>query len=164
MMTEVERYRALALVRVRQLTEEDKTLRRWLSRVRKYGWPLFIVSLVFPIAAGVLAGGVQAAGVKAAGLQAHWAYGLIVPILSFVGAAAVAVHKGLHCETYQQGLKRTIQSIRSIIENYEVIAAVSDEEVVEAFREAEARLRDLRATTNDVPPMRLGKLHDLVTG
>jgi hypothetical protein len=147
-MTEVERYRALALVRVRQLTEEDETLRRWLSTVRLFGWPLFIVGLVFPIAAGV---------------QALGDYGLNVPILSFLGAAAVAVHKGLHCDTYQQGLKRTIQSIRSIIENYEVIAAVIDEEVVEAFRGAEARLRDLRATSDDLPPMRLSKFHELLT-
>lgn len=75
-------------------------------------------------------------------------------MFSFIGAAAVALHRGLNCDAYQSAYKRTTQAVRSIIEDYECISTVADERVADALKKAEARLHELRATSNDVPPRR----------
>jgi hypothetical protein len=144
MAVDVEGYRRLARIRVAQLADEDEVLRRWLVSVRFFGWPLFIISLVCPIAVG---------SVSLSGLLGSWAK-VTVPILSFLGAAAIALHRGLHCETYQQGLKHTILSIRSIVEDFETISVTPGPQVVAEFKKAEARLRDLRRRGGDLPPKR----------
>ena len=148
MANDISLHRKLAQVRAKQLADEDEILRRWLVRVRLFGWPLLILSLVFPVAAGSLA-------------LLDDKYKALVAFLSFAGAAAIAVHGGLHCETYQQALKRTIQTIRSIIEDYESVAALSDAEVVAAFKRTEARLQELRANSTDLPPKRLRKFEEM---
>lgn len=138
---DIERYRRFAAMRVAQLEDEDRSLRRWLLWVRLGSWPLQIISIVFPVAAGSIA------------LDSTSQAGL-VSTFSFIGAAAIALHRGLNCEAYQSALKRTTQAVRSIIEDYECIAALADEKVADALRKAEARLHELRATSNDVPPRR----------
>jgi hypothetical protein len=151
-MEDVERYRRLAALRVEQLTDEDETLRGWLKWVRRFGWPLLVLALVCPVAAG----SVSVSDV----LMAGESKAVAAAVLSFLGAAAVALHRGLHCETYQQALKRTIQSVRSITEDFEVIAAAPEADVPSEYRKAEARLRELRATSSDLPPRRRRKLRE----
>lgn len=146
MAQDVERYRSFAATRVDQLGSEDITLRRWLLLVRLGSWPLQFISIVFPVAAGSFS------------ISDNVTY---VPLLSFVGAAAVALHRGLNCDSYQSALKRTTQAVRSIIEDYECIAALADEKVADALKKAEARLHELRATSNDVPPRRRQSLRSL---
>ncbi|CAH0495054.1 hypothetical protein [Novosphingobium sp. CECT 9465] len=142
MPADIERYRQFAASRVEQLEHEDRSLRRWLIMVRIGSWPLQIISIVFPVAAGSF---------SLADLPADSA---LVPMFSFIGAAAVALHRGLNCDAYQSAYKRTTQAVRSIIEDYECISAVADEKVADALKKAEARLHELRATSNDVPPRR----------
>lgn len=146
---DVERYRTFAAVRVNQLDSEDTSLRRWLLMVRLGSWPLQIVSIVFPVAAGSFS------------ISGFANDATLVPLFSFVGAAAVALHRGLNCDAYQSALKRTTQAVRSIIEDYECIAALADEKVADALKKAEARLHELRATSNDVPPRRRQSLGNL---
>lgn len=146
---DVGRYRAFAALRVDQLEHEDGSLRQWLLFVRLGSWPLQLISIVFPVAAGSF---------SIADLGAD---STLVPLFSFVGAAAVALHRGLNCDAYQSALKRTTQAVRSIIEDYECIAALPDEKVADALRKAEARLHELRATSNDVPPRRRQSLRNL---
>ena len=133
MSEEVTRYRHFAAIRVEQLGYEDESLRRQLFWVRVGSWPLQLISIVLPVAAGSVALSTTDDSYVAA--------------LSFVGAAAVALHRGLNCEAYQSALKRTTQAVRSIIEDYEC--------------KAEARLHELRATSNDVPPRRRQKILQL---
>jgi hypothetical protein len=140
MPEEISRYRQFAALRVEQLQHEDDCLRSQLFWVRMGSWPLQIISIVLPVAAG-----------SVALLKDNDSY---VSALSFVGAAAVALHRGLNCEAYQSGLKRMTQAVRSIVEDYECIGALADEKVAEALRKAEARLHELRATSIDVPPKR----------
>lgn len=147
MSEEVTRYRHFAAIRVEQLGYEDESLRRQLFWVRVGSWPLQLISIVLPVAAGSVALSTTDDSYVAA--------------LSFVGAAAVALHRGLNCEAYQSALKRTTQAVRSIIEDYECIAALADEKVADALRKAEARLHELRATSNDVPPRRRQKILQL---
>ncbi|MDT0506594.1 hypothetical protein [Novosphingobium sp. MMS21-SN21R] len=146
---DVERYRTFAAVRVNQLDSEDTSLRRWLLLVRLGSWPLQLVSIVFPVAAGSFS------------ISGFANDATLVPLFSFVGAAAVALHRGLNCDAYQSALKRTTQAVRSIIEDYECIAALADEKVADALKKAEARLHELRATSNDVPPRRRQSLRNL---
>lgn len=148
MSEDVVRYRTFAAVRVDQLESEDVSLRRWLLLVRLGSWPLQLVSIVFPVAAGSFS-------ISGFGNDAT-----LVPLFSFVGAAAVALHRGLNCDAYQSALKRTTQAVRSIIEDYECIAALADEKVADALKKAEARLHELRATSNDVPPRRRQSLRN----
>lgn len=149
MATDVDRYRSFAATRVAQLDHEDRSLRNWLLWVRIGSWPLQITSIVFPVAAGSLA--LDSDG-----------QGNLVSVFSFVGAAAVALHRGLNCEAYQSALKRTTQAVRSIIEDYECLGAMPDDKVLDGLRRAEARLHELRATSNDVPPRRRRQLANLV--
>lgn len=142
MPADIARYRQFAASRVEQLEHEDRSLRRWLIMVRIGSWPLQIISIVFPVAAGSF---------SLADLPADSA---LVPMFSFIGAAAVALHRGLNCDAYQSAYKRTTQAVRSIIEDYECISALADERVADALKKAEARLHELRATSNDVPPRR----------
>ena len=53
-------------------------------------------------------------------------------------------------------------TVRSIIEDYECLGAMPDDKVVDGLRRAEARLHELRATSNDVPPRRRRQLANLV--
>lgn len=140
MSADIARYRRFAALRVEQLEQEDLSLRRQLFWVRAGSWPLQVISIVLPVAAGSIALGDHLSG--------------FVSPLSFIGAAAVALHRGLNCEAYQSALKRTTQAVRSIVEDYECIGALADEKVADALRKAEARLHELRATSNDVPPRR----------
>jgi hypothetical protein len=133
------------------LADEEETLRQWLVRVRAVGWPLVVVAFVCPVAAG-------SAAVTGALASSGWP---VVAILSFVGAAAVAIHRGLQCESYQEGLSRTIQSVRSIGEDFEAVVGVPDAEVAAGFKAAEARLRDLRASGSDMAPKRRRRFQDL---
>lgn len=146
MAQDVERYRSFAATRVEQLSNEDISLRRWLLLVRLGSWPLQFISIVFPVAAGSFS------------ISDNTAF---VPLFSFVGAAAVALHRGLNCDANQSAVKRTTQAVRSIIEDYECIAALADERVADALKKAEARLHELRATSNDVPPRRRQSLRSL---
>jgi hypothetical protein len=112
--------------------------------VRIGGWPLLIASLVLPVAAGSVS---------------LWTalgddHKLLIAGLSFGGAAAVALHKGLNCEAYQGSLKRTAQLVRGITEAFEAVEALPDAEVADAVRAAEASLRELRAKSTDLPPKR----------
>lgn len=154
MAADIERYRRFAENRVEQLEHEDRSLRRWLIMVRAGSWPLQIVSIVFPVAAGSFS------------LAELPADSTLVPMFSFIGAAAVALNRGLNCDTYLSAYKRTTQAVRSIIEDYECISALADERVADALKKAEARLHELRATSNDVPPRRRKALQqcDAVTG
>jgi len=148
MAVEIGRLRQFAGIRVNQLEDEDLSLRRWLMLVRAGSWPLQLIAIVFPVAAGSVSLS-----------DVHQAY---VPWFSFIGAAAIALHRGLNCEAYQGALKRTSQAIRSIVEDYEVIVALPDEKVADGLRKAEARLHDLRATSNDVPPRRRQRMDALI--
>jgi hypothetical protein len=145
-------YRSLARLRVEQLEDEDGVLRTWLFRVRVLGWPLLGLALVCPVAVGSMSASEALGGKRA------W----IVALVSFAGAAAIALHRGLHCETYQQALKRTIQSVRSIVEEFEAISAVPEPDLPAAFAKAEARLRELRATSEDLPPKRRRRLDQIL--
>lgn len=149
MAPDIERYRRFAAIRVDQLVDEDASLRRWLLLVRLGSWPLQLVSIVFPVAAGSFS------------ISGFADYSTLVPLFSFVGAAAVALHRGLNCDAYQGALKRTTQAVRSIIEDYECIAALADDKVADALKKAEARLHELRATSNDIPPRRRQRLRTL---
>lgn len=135
MTADVARYRRFAALRVEQLEQEDLSLRRQLFWVRAGSWPLQVISIVLPVAAGSIALGDHLSD--------------FVSPLSFI-----ALHRGLNCEAYQSALKRTTQAVRSIVEDYECIGALADEKVADALRKAEARLHELRATSNDVPPRR----------
>ena len=154
MNEDVERYRRFAKDRVRQLAFEDAQLRRWLSQVRLVGFPMQILSLVCPVAAG----SVSLASVL--DVQAK----IWIAVLSFLGAATVALHRGLHCEKYQEALRRTIQTVLSILEDFETIEAIPDDEVAAAFKAAEGRLRELRTTSSDLPPKHRSLLRDAEAG
>lgn len=144
-MDDIARYRDFSVARATQLANEDLVLRRWLTRVRFGGWPLLVAGIVLPVAAGA------AALWRELGPQ----YDYLVPLFSFGGAACVALHRGLNCEAYQASLKRTCQIVRSVMEDFEAVAAVPDGAVEAAYKAADARLRELRATSTDLPPRRL---------
>lgn len=140
MTGDTARYREFAGVRAHQLRDEDLQLRKRLVG----GWPLLLLSLACPVAAGA---------------AALWneitpQYAWVVPLFSFVGAISVALHRGFNCETYQTSLKRTAQILRSVMEGFEAVVAVPDAAVQDAYKAADARLRELRTTSSDLPPRR----------
>jgi hypothetical protein len=154
-MEQIERYRQLAGMRVKQLADEDLTLRRWFRTVRIFGLPLFILSIICPVAAG---------SVALAELLPLDQRTAVIAALSFVGAATVALHRGLQCETYQAALLRTIQSVRSIMEDFEAVYAAPDNDVPGCLKHAEARLRELRASSKDLPPKRQQSFDNFLNG
>jgi len=154
MCKDIDRYRLFASERVNQLVAEDAQLRSWLCLVRIVGLPTQILSLVCPVAAGSVSLSAALGG------QAR----LLIVVLSFVGAIAVALHKGLQCDKYQEATRRTIQTILSIIEDFETIGALPDDEVPAATKAAEGRLRELRTTSSDLPPKHRSFRQELCCG
>lgn len=132
-----------AASRIRQLDDEAAQLRSRLVWIRIVGLPLLVLSIVCPIAAGSIAIGTLLGPANP-----------LIAILSFVGAAAVAMHRLLGCDTHQAALRRGIQSLRSLVETYEALSIAAKAEVRTKLEAAEARLAEVRASNADLPPTR----------
>lgn len=144
MTQDVNRLREFARIRAVQLNGEQQRESETLAHVRIWGVPLFVLSLVCPIATGA-----TSLWNILPPQYSVWA----IPVVSFVGAATVALHRGLQCETHQAAVRRSGQTRLSIIEDYESVTALPDGEVATGFKSAEARLRELRAMATNLPPV-----------
>jgi hypothetical protein len=144
MNEDIRRIRDMAVTRAARLEEEEAGLRRRLLGVRTAGWPLLVISIVCPVAAGA------SALWKPWGESAAW----IIAVFSFAGAAAAALHKALGCDSYQANCCRTLQSLRSLAEDFQALDTWDDADLKRAFDELETRRRVLRAKIDDLPPKR----------
>jgi hypothetical protein len=136
-----------ARTRASILLDEERPYRRKLRVLKCLSWVAVTAGVAFPLVAGsALLARPELFG------EGRWA--LIGGILVLVAAILTGLHKGLKCESYHADCQQRLHALRSLIEGYEGIVLLSDDEVGPAIKALEERLARLREIPFDIPPAR----------
>ena len=142
---QVQRVLDLFSQREYELKVEQRAFEIWLGVLEPFGAFSRACGIVLPLVAGFTLLG------QSKYLGGTWE--LISGSLALMAAILTGIHTGLKCDDHQAECRRLIKSFKSLVEGYQAARITDENELKTRFNELEARLKELRDST-DIRPAR----------
>jgi hypothetical protein len=142
---QIKRVLDLFIQREYELEVEQRAFEIWLGVLEPFGAFSKACGIVLPLIAGFTLLG------QPNYLGGNWE--IISGSLSLMTAILTGIHTGLKCDDHQAECRQLIKSFKSLVEGYQAAKIADESELKTRFHELEARLKELRDST-DIRPAR----------